>query len=64
MTLILIAIDPVIPTKTSTWDSRGLANSIVSTNARQLQPVILTAVGATSGTLEGKSMVSIQGYRS
>jgi hypothetical protein len=54
MTLILIAIDPAIPTKTSRWDSRGLANSIVSTNARQLQPVILIAVGATSGTLEGK----------
>ena len=44
-------------TKTSTWGRRSRANSIVSTNVRQLQTVILIAVaslGVISETPEGE----------
>lgn len=54
MTLIPVDNDPHTATRTSTWDRRTRANSLVSTNVRQRQTLILTAVaslGAISGTL-------------
>jgi len=62
MTLIPVDSDPRTATRTSRWDRRSRANSIVSTNVRQLQTLILIAVaslGAISGTLEGKLGVPI-----
>jgi len=57
MTLIPIDNDPPTAMRTSTWDRRSQASSIVSTNVRQLRTLILIAVaslGASSGTLERK----------
>jgi hypothetical protein len=56
MTLIQVANDPRIVTRTSTWDHHNLVNT-VSTNVRQLQTLIHIAaarLGAIRGTLEGK----------
>jgi hypothetical protein len=56
MTLIQVANDQRIVTRTSTWDHHNLVNT-VSTNVRQLQTLILIAaanLGAVRGTLEGK----------
>jgi hypothetical protein len=56
MTLIQVANDPGIVTRTSTWGHHNLVNT-VSTNVRQLQTLILIAaasLGAIRGRLEGK----------
>ena len=56
MTLIQVANDPRIVTRTLTWDHHNLVNT-VSTNVRQLQtliPIAAANLGAIRGTLEGK----------
>ena len=56
MTLIQVANDPGIVTRTSTWGHHNLVNTVL-TNVRQLQTLILIAaasLGAIRGTLEGK----------
>ena len=50
-TLIPVDNDPRTATRMSTWERRRRPSSIVSTNVRQPQTVILIAVGATSGDL-------------